>query len=97
MDYKGYVEKLIEYSTGDVEYLLEKFKEDVEKNVRRHAGPLLMVVMNGIDTFRSSLSQASSSADGWTPDRISLPPIRAECLTMYPIPMALDDSISSRT
>ena len=51
IDYKGYVERLIEYSTSDVEYLLEKFKEDVEKKVRRHAGPLLMVVMNGIDAF----------------------------------------------
>ncbi len=51
IDSKAYVERLKEYSISDVEYLIEKSKEDAGKEIRRHAGPLLMVVMNGIDAF----------------------------------------------
>lgn len=50
IDRKEYIEKLLDYTISDVGYLLHKFKNP-QWGEGKHAGPILMTVMSGIDAL----------------------------------------------
>ncbi len=92
IDSRAYIETLLDYTITDVEYLLEKFEGDAceAPDGRRHAGPVLITVVSGIDTLGGVIYGFSQASHTRSVDFMEkyMPISTSPCAEKIPRPLA---------